>query len=435
MRNYLLAGAAFIAVGSLLSVGARAQSPVFPVDSTAGKLDGAAPGSVTVTLGGRIFSAIEFQGGTGNNGPDQRSNPQLFSYIRLYPSFDYANPSGVHFGVAIEIRTGAGFAGSQQGVGSESNTLGVFSGQGYVSSDRFGKFAFGTPNDAIDQLGVGVGDDFGTGGFFGEYGWVNSPIWMMADAYDGDIPKQKLAYYSPSFAGFTLGVSYQPTSVGLSNAGDLTDNGATGSAFATATGAQSRNRIEGAAQYAHAFGPVAVKADVGYAHAEVSKSAEALADGLNYQDVSMVNVGGQLNFAGFELEASVNTGKFAYNYIDSGSPMGPSLQGAHNTTAYIAGVGYTFGPYSIGAQYYGVQFDQGDFGLSNSAGTLQTGHSGRLDGVAVGGSYTVGPGVSVNFDFADNETKTPGGLQTLQNGGTATTTHGTLLGIGTYINW
>jgi len=429
MRNYLLAGAACIAAGSLLSTAARAQSPVFPVDSTAGKLDGAAPGSVTVTLGGRIFSAVEFQNGSGDSGPNKTSTPNLVNYIRLYPSFDYVNPSGIHFGVSMEIRT----AGTHQGVGSSTDALFGFSAAGYVSSDKFGKFAFGTPSDAIDQLGVGVGDDFGTGGFFGEYAWENSAIWAMADAYDGDVPKQKLAYYSPSLGGFvTIGVSYQPTSVGLNNSGALVDNLPAGGGAGAAVGAQSRDRLEIAAQFAHAFGPAAVKADVGYAHANPS----VVGDVGGYQDVSMINVGAQVNVAGFEVEGSVNTGHWAYNYNDSGSPSGPSLDGAHSTTAYIVGVGYATGPFSVGAQYYGVRFDQGDFGATTASGALNTGAEGKMNGFAVGGSYSVGPGVSVNFDVATNTTKTPGGLQTETiSGNKAGTTSGTLFGFGTYINW
>ncbi len=444
MRQYLLAGVATVALAFLACDPARAQSPVFPETTQAGKLDGAAPGSVTVSLGGRIFSALEFQSGSGDSGPNKRSSPSTFGYIRLYPNFDYASPAGIHYGAAIEIRTGVGGGGALQGVSSTTNTLFVFSGQGYVSSDQFGKIAFGTPNDAIDQLGVGTGDDFGTGGFYGEYGWANAPVFAMADAYDGDVPKQKLAYYSPSFAGFTAGVSWQPTSVGLNNSGALVENlTCTGGTATTpcspangATGAQSRNRVEVAGQFSHAFGPASLKADIGYAFADTSTPTGPTGSIGSYQNVSMINAGAVVNIAGFEVEGSVNTGKFAYNYNDSGSPQGPSLTGAHGTTAYIVGLGYAVGPYSIGAQYYGVRFDQGDYGAVTGTGALNTGAEGRVDGFAVGGSYRVGPGVSVNFDVATDTTKTPGGLQKeAVSGDLVEKTHGTVLGIGTYINW
>jgi hypothetical protein len=428
MRKFLLAGVALAGVSAYLPTAAFAQSPVFPVQSTAGKLDGAAPGSVSVTLGGRIFSAVEFESGSGDSGPSKVSSPNLVNYIRLYPSFDYANPSGIHFGVAMEIRT----AGTHQGVGSSTDAFFGFSGVGYVSSDKFGKFAFGTPNSATDQLGVGTGDDFGTGGFYSEYGWVNNPIFAVSDAYDGDVPKQKLAYYSPSFVGFTVAASYQPTSVGLNNSGALVDNLPAGGGAGAATGAQSKDRLEIAAQFSHAFGPAALKADIGYAHANTS----VVGNVGGYRDVSMFTAGAQGNIAGFELEGSVVTGKWAYNYNDSGSPFGPSLDGAGTSTSYIVGIGYAVGPFSVGAQYYGVRFDQGDYGATTAAGVLNTGHQGKEDGFAVGGSYSVGPGVSVNFDIATNTTKTPGAFQTESvSGNKVEKTSGTIFGLGTYINW
>jgi hypothetical protein len=425
MRKLLLAGVALAGASAYLTTAANAQSPVFPETTQSGKLDGAAPGSVTVSLGGRIFSAVEFESGSGNSGPNKIQEPNLVNYIRLYPNFDYVNPAGIHFGAAMEIRT----EGAQQGVGSGHNTFFGFAGQGYVSSDRFGKFAFGTPNSATDQLGVGTGDDFGTGGFYSEYGWVNSPAeFAMTDAYDGNVPKQKLAYYSPSFAGFTVGVSYQPTSVGLNNSGGLVD------ALPTGTGAQSKNRLEIEGQFSHAFGPASLKAAAGYAEANKSIPSDNLA---SYRDPSVFNFGAVVNIAGFEAEGQVVTGKWAFNGEDSGSPFGPSLSGARSTTSFIAGIGYATGPFSIGAQYYGVRFDQGDFGATNAVtGLLNTGAEGKVDGVAVGGSYTVGPGVSVNFDIATNTTKTPGGLSAEAiSGDKVEKTHGTVFGFGTYINW
>jgi len=424
MRKLLLASVALAGAAAYMTTAAHAQSPVFNTTSTAGKLDGAAPGSVTVTLGGRIFSAIEFESGSGDSGANKVSSPNLVNYIRLYPTFDYASPSGIHYGAAFEIRTN----GAQQGVGSGHNTFFGFAGQGYVSSDKFGKFAFGTPNSATDQLGVGTGDDFGTGGFYSEYGFVNQPAFVMSDSYDGDVPKQKLAYFSPSFAGFMIGLSYQPTSVGLNNSGGLVDNLPT-----AATGAQSKNRLEAAAQFSHAFGPASVKADLGFVTATPSVGGQTGSAG--YQNVSIFTGGAQVNVAGFELEGSVVTGKWAYNFEDSGSPLGPSLSGAASSTAYIAGVGYAAGPYSIGAQYYGVRFDEGDFGAVNGAGAAAVGKSGTVSGVAVGGSYSVGPGVSVNFDVATATTKTPGATFKQYGGNSVSSAHGTEFAVGTYFNW
>jgi predicted porin len=410
MRKLLLAGVALAGVAAYLPTTAQAQSPVFNETSRPGKLDGAAPGSVQVNLGGTLFTAILFTSGTNDSGSNKVSNPNLLNYFRLYPNFDYANPSGIHFGVSAEVRSN----GAPQAGNRTHNTLYWHSATAYISSPMLGKFAFGTPNSAVDGLGVGTGDDFGTGGFYSEYGWPNAPIFLASDAYDGDVPKQKLAYTSPSFAGFVVGVSYQPTSVGLNNSSGLTDNT---SAYTSA--GQSKDRIEIAAQFSHAFGAASVKADVGYATASVAPgaTAPALSGSSGYKSVSFINAGAVVNVAGFEIEGQINTGNFAANYNDSGSPFGPELKGAKKTTAYIVGVGYSAGPYSIGAQYYGVNYDAWDAG--GSLGSTAT-----ISGEALGAGYQVGPGVNVYFDAMTNENKVGGNK-----------VHGTGIGLGTYFSW
>jgi hypothetical protein len=416
MRKILLSGIAMIAVGGFASL-AHAQSPVFNSTTRPGKLDGAAPGSVQVNIGGTLFSGILFTSGTGDNGANQTQNPNLVSYIRLYPNFDYASPSGIHFGLSAELRS----AGAAQDKSRSTNTLYWHSAASYVSSDKFGKLEFGTPNDAIDQLGVGTGDDYGTGGFYSEYGWPNETNFIAADSYDGDNPHQKIAYISPVFAGFTFAVSYQPTAVGLTNSSSLTTD-STLSASAT-NGAASKDRVEAAIQFSHAFGPASLKADAGYATASISAPAGNV---NSYNDVSYFNAGAQVNVAGFEAEGSVNTGKFSAAGNDAGNWGGPSLKGSSDTTAYIVGVGYSAGPYSIGAQYYHLSFDAQDGG-GIAGGLGKTAHG---SGEALGAGYQVGPGVSVYFDAITDTNKTPA-----TSVAKSTSANGTGIGLGAYWSW
>jgi len=415
MRKILLSGIALLAVGGVANV-AQAQSPVFNMTTRPGKLDGAAPGSVQVNIGGTLFSGIFFTsaGGSGTNSGDSKvQNPNLVSYLRLYPNFNYTNPAGINFGVSGEIRS----LGAAQDKSRSTNSLYWHQATGYVSSAAFGKFEVGTPNDAIDQLGVGTGDDYGTGGFYSEYGFPNETNFIAADSYDGDNPKQKLAYISPSFVGFTFAVSYQPTSVGLTNNSELTTVPP-----ATSSGAASKDRVEVAVQFSHAFGPASVKADVGYATASAAPVAGNPAD---YNSVSYFNAGAVVNVAGFEAEASVNTGRFSEASNDGGNWGGPSLKGSKDTTAFIVGVGYNSGPYSIGAQYYNLSYDAVDGGaLGAPAGALPGSATATGKGESLGAGYQVGPGVSVYFDAITDTDKAFGEKQ-----------HGTGVGLGTYFSW
>lgn len=430
MRNLLLAGVALGAVAAFVSATpARADDPaaVFPVTSEtdlAGwngpSLNGAAPGSVQVNLGGRTFSALWFQNNpSGTPSYAKATQPQFEYYFFLYPGFDYTSPSGVHFGAQAEIRVTSTAQG--QGAGANLNSPVPFfhEAKTYVSSPQFGKVEFGIPNGALVDLAVGTGDDFGTGLFFGWYGTNPYVPWVMADARDNYIATQKIVYTTPTFGGFTAGVSFQPSPISLSWSGTQTMDSLQAPVVGGANPLLSKNRVELAARYVGTFSGVGVKADVGYVFANAERAQTTVVG----QDVSYGNFGAQLNYAGFELEGSISTGKYNMAIVDNGNPNGPLAPGAKGTTAYVAGLGYQTGPIKFGGVYYGANYDASDLG-----GTL--GATGHISGIGVGGSYTVGPGVVTYLDFitASFDTANP-------NTNVYGTQHPLGLGIGTFFTW
>jgi hypothetical protein len=308
MRKLLLAGVALAGVAAYVTDAMAQATPpptVFPETTTPGKLDGAAPNSVTINIGFQQLTAIMGEWGTGATGENSRAEPQLFNWFHFFPSMDYANPAGIHFGISAEIRNNNTGQTSNNG----GNTFYVHDAHAYVSSDRFGKFEVGTPNGALDDLGVGTGDDFGDGDFYSWYGPPNAPAFAMADSYDGDTPRQKLAYFTPTFAGFKAGISYEPTDVGLDHSTGLTEGdpcpGGTVASCAHPTGL-ARNRVEVAAQFNRTFGALGVKADAGWA----GSGSESNGAGIKYQNPSYGNGGLVFTFAGIEVEGSVSAGKF-----------------------------------------------------------------------------------------------------------------------------
>jgi predicted porin len=417
MRKVLLAGVALAGVAAFMTE-ARAQTAppptVFPETTTPGKLDGAAPNSVTISIGFQQLSAIMGQWGTGATGENSRANPQILSWFHFFPTMDYVNPAGIHFGMAAEIRDNAPGQNSLNSGGAPAvaggTTFYIQSAASYISSDRFGKLSIGTPNGALDDLGVGTGDDFGDGLFYSWYGPPNAPSFAMADSYDGDVPRQKISYETPSFAGFKAGISWQPTDVALDvSTGQITGDPCPGGVLAACahpTGL-ARNRVEIAAQFNRTFGQFGVKADVGY----VGSGVESNGAGIKYQNVSYFNGGAVVTIAGVEIEGSVSSGKFnatGTNTSAAGSsisglasPGDPALSGSRNSTVYIAGLGYNMGPFGIGAVYYGMNYDD-----SEATGVL--GHTDTVGGEGIGGSYVVGPGVTLQLDAYTYQTKLPG---------------------------
>lgn len=432
MRKILLASAALGVVSAYVTASpARADDPVFPVTTetalagvNGNQLAGAAPGSVQVNLGGKMYGSIWFQSSpkyapdspnAGNNG--KNTIPQLGNFFFLYPSFDYTSPAGIHYGAQAEIRD------NQPGYGTPSqDTFFVHQAWGYVSSDRFGKFQFGTPPGALTNLAVGTGDDFGTGDFFAYYGTTPYVPWVMGDSYDNYNYMQKLAYTTPTFFGFKAEVSWQPSAVSLTDSYSQT-NGAVQSGN---NGLLSRNRVEIAAQYSGNFGPVGVKVNGAYVNAGATPDPS----GLSGQHVSFGNAGGEIHIAGFEVEASVVTGKYSYAITDGGNPMGPLPSGAKSTTAYIAGVGYSVGPIKVGGMYYGVSYDQADFAAANvSAANPSVG--GHVSGWGLGATYTVGPGVSVSLDAITASIQEP----TAVTGYNKVKNQASGVGLSTFFSW
>ena len=453
MRKLLLGGAGLAALGALgIAAPAQAQetpaggtppAAVFPITTEtdlAGvqgpSLNGAAPGSVQVNLGARFYSAVWF-GNTPSSAPGYASNsqPQINTWFQLYPGFDYASPSGIHFGAQAQLWTtsnpngaGPGTPGSVGGTAGSANVAGGL-GQlpqwhqafGYVSSATWGKFQFGTPNSALTQEAVGTGDDFGTGMFFSWYSTTPYVPWVMGDAYDNYNATEKLVYITPNFSGFTGAVSYQPSSVGMSwNDGNV--NGLNPGN----TGLLSRNRINIAAKYDGTIGIAGVKANAGYVFADAEK-----AGGINTaQQVSFFNVGLEVHIAGFEVEGSVVSGKYNVAVADGGNTQGPLAAGAKGTTAWIAGAGYEAGPVKVGAMYYGVTYDAGDLG-----GTLGT--TGTISGEGIGASYKVGPGVVLYLDGITANMTAGNSYFSYSNSKAAgnVTYHPMGLGIGTFFTW
>jgi len=389
MRNILLAGVALMGFSALISE-ARADSmpPLPSITAAPGKTDGAAPGSVSVNIGLQELTAIMAEGGTGATGNNARAEPQLFNWFHLFPSAEYVNPAGIHFGINAEIRNN----NSGKALGSAGgNTLYLHQVNAFVSSDKFGKLAFGTPNGALDDLGVGTGDDFGDGLFYSWYGPPNAPWFAMADSYDGDTPRQKITYETPDFGGIKAGISYQPSDVPLDHSTSLTTGGFGGAA---------KNRVEVAVQLNKTFGTVGVKADVGGAFS----GAEAAAGNKFTQSVAYFNGGAVVTVAGVELEGSVSSGKFSATGGAFGlSPGAPSLAGSKDSTVYIVGLGYNMGPIGIGAVYYGMSYDDAD-GAGNYAPGKK---SDTVSGEGLGASYVVGPGVTLQFDAYTYQTKVP----------------------------
>jgi predicted porin len=407
MRKILLAGAAVAA-----AVAAVAYMP-----TTAHAQAASSP--VTVYIGGRVFAGVFFGHSSGQNdgaSGDKLGNVNFPTYMRLYPTADYAAPNGIHYGINAEIRSN-GTTGMRYG--APSNQLDWEHASAYVSSTAFGKLTFGTPTPVLETLQLGAQNDIGSGGFDGEFGWngpSGGPMWLFTD---NDETKTSINYYSPSFGGFSVAIGYMPYDNNSANDQNIT-SGPLGSAPSIN---RNKDRVDVAATYNGQFGAFGLKALVGYRFASVVR--DTIPGDLRYHDMNMFDAGVEATFAGLSVGGHLDTGKFG----GGGNVYEPEPSGAKSTTAFIVGAKYALPnpamPLAFGGSYMHYTIDGSQYGLP--VGTKVT-----ADGGALGANYTLVPGVSFFLDALFAQQKASDGFALV---GTRTKIDSTGLGIGTYFQW
>jgi predicted porin len=416
MRKILLAGAAIAAAAAYMPTTAHAQStPVSPV---------------TVYIGGRVFQGVFLGSSSGQN--EGASGARIGdvnwpTYMRLYPSADYAAPNGIHYGISAEIRSN-GSAG-QSRYNEPTTTLYWEHASAYVSSAQFGKLTFGSPTPVLETIIVGSQDDIGTGGWYGEYGWNGgngSPSWLFADV---DETKTSINYYSPSFAGFGFAVGFMPYDNNSASANNV-DSGPAGS---SPTIDHNKNRIDAALIYGNNFGPLGLKATIGGRVAGVVR--DTTPGDPHFQDVKIFDAGVEVSYAGFGVGGHVDIGKYGAGTGNYGI-YEPVPDHTKSSTAFILGVRYDVPnpavPLSVGGSYYYYSVDGNQYNNATTGIQLAQGSKVTFNGGAIGASYKLVPGVTLFLDALYGEQKANDG-QTLI--GTRTKIDSQGLGVGTYFQW
>jgi predicted porin len=424
MRELLLAGAAtlgFIGV-------AAAQSETLPLAPTQGypsqfnailsgnnsnNQDGnpatpgrnaPTPGSVVIHLNGRLMFFAAVSGSSANDVAGNKLAPQSFvEFFRFYPGFDGLATNGLRYGAIAELRqnfagqtyglTGVSSNGTAYGASASANssasTLYVRREAVYFGSDQLGLVRLGQDDSVFGQFdgGVTTFQNFDSGGWNGDDQVVipsraqpTFPFWAAVGA---DYGSDKATYFSPSFHGFDGGISYVPSTASANDAA-CTVAGSGCSALSSSTtaadGARYTNLYEVMGRYRAAIDGVGVYAIAGYA----GSSHIHTPTGTQYNGFSVVDVGLALTYAGVTIGGHGLFG--AYNGQLSLQP-----QGGKGSTSWLAGAQYAIGPLVVGAAYYNQQ---------SQGSAAMVGISQRYDdGLAVGMTYSVAPGMNLYASY------------------------------------
>ncbi len=233
-----------------------------------------------------------------------------------------------------------------------------------VSSDTLGKLRLGQTKGAAYALSHGS-TDVAFGNNDGDVAdWINKPSTAvtsdqtMTSSEDND--GQKIVYWTPSFGGFTAGLSY---GLDVNDAGieSVVDVGGTNTANDTAWDA--------GIAYDGEFSGVSLGADVTYQrNFDGGNSNSALAD-----DRKSWRAGVSVGVSGFSIGGSYRDTSNEGNVKDVDS------------SGWEAGVAYQTGPYGVSFTY--AQFKE------DTAANAATEH--QADTWVLGGSYDLGAGVTL----------------------------------------
>ncbi len=433
------------------------------------------PGTVIVRLGGQMYfyAAATYDSGhkvtvpaTINNGLAGQSFKEsafgFYDYARLYPSVDGVAANGLQYGALIEIRHEKNAAAGSIAAPANSGTSASVNDQsrgylyvrreyGYFGLPQYGTLRFGSTDGPSYLYETGtfenVGDGMWNGSLPNSFDSNVTPAWPFTGV-GNYYTLTRAVYLSPSFAGFEFGAGYAPTASNVNDYGggfcatgtltggtyscngnvyanpgsDLLSSGST-----QATQSRITNLTDVDVRYRGTLGPVGLAVQLGWIGSTHVGADGTQGAGLNrYNGINVGDLGATATFGGVTIGGHFTGG--AQN-----GAFGPKPVGAANTIAWLGGASYTFGPAIVGASFF-----QNNFAGNSAPPPVSTAIGQERDrGIAVGGTYTLTPGVSLFFSYLYGE-KRENGYDLLYGIGGATT-HNQVdsqgIAVGTNIRW
>lgn len=307
--------------------------------------------------------------------------------------------NGLRYGVAIELEvdyndgTYSPYSGSR--VRSPKTGLDTDEMWMYVAGG-FGQVRFGDEDNAWNLMSVGHVANFGTGGADGDWFDSVTATHRAATTFTSDSgDNTKVIYLSPQFYGFDVGASF------AFNTGEGED---TGCILSTVTSdcdranafsggsPKRRNEVFGIARWRGSFGGVGLQAAIGGMTADATKGQQVINSGIASSVTSAKPM--WMGYGGLQATAYGFTLGGEYYWGQANNTYAPLVRGTvdtRNMGQVFAGASYTWGPVTVGANYYDLQ-SAGAQGIA----------AGRRELVwSVGATYVVAPGLTIVTDYSD----------------------------------
>ncbi len=318
-------------------------------------------GPITVGLGGYYNFALGFVSQDDEDGQlaDNLHSPAIGQDIELSVSGSTTLDNGITAGVSIRIEGNA-----------LDNASGTLDERFIFFRGNFGQIRLGSTEDARQEMtnfAPGGSGLFGVNTPFHIF-WHFGPFVNVATYNDGlgneDAPR--ILYFSPVFNGFRVGVSWAPSDNDFQQYNGAADNNA---------GALS-DHLSASAEYSGNFGDFGVRVAGGYSAYTLDRCNAAACD----NSPSSWHAGATVSYAGFSL---------------GGGYLATDLINTNDRTDYDIGISYASGPFAVGAQVGMAEID------------ITGGPTQELSIYAINGSYTLGPGISLQAQVDTGELEDP----------------------------
>lgn len=329
--------------------------------TTALVLASATPGfaQLEVTVGGFVgFQAAMFDNDSATN-----SDRDFTSESQIVVRADGVADNGLQYGAKVALETSTSDS-------SNADEVGIYlaGGWGRVElgdDDGASDLAVSAPTVGIGQIN-GSYDDFvlsaDRGHALNDRG--NNHNFTAFDSDDST----KVTYYTPRYSGFQAGVSYVPEVTDIGETVEFVEDANTFS-----------DVYELALNYEGEFSGVMFKASAQYNGGSAPAANE---------DLSAWGLGAQVGYMGF---------KFGGGYTDNGDSGNTVSTADDEVDSWNVGATYENGPWGVGISYLTVDFD--DNGDANGILGSDT-QGGDYTVWALGGTYTVAPGLTAGADLA-----------------------------------
>ena len=357
---------------------------------------------LTNGAGAAVTNGSGTQFGAGNWG---RNNVAFRQEIRVNFTGETTLDNGLTFDVLVGLNAGGGNQVT-------SNATARINRAYMDVSGKFGQVRFGDANSAYQSMCVGdpgnvtanfglnsPNESFSNAGrfkpgfpsvspFTGATVFMPTAISGAGTCFGLETRSTKLMYFSPTFGGFNFAVSYAPTHI----------RGAGGSGGTGGTNgiAGFHNFLSVGADFTHDFGGVTLTAGAAGEWALTGHTASSDNAGSTPNKPSMYQGGLQVAWGPWAVGAS---GQYVVNYANAGYG---SIFGFANTTddAYMITVG---GSWTQDALSIGLQGVFNHYAVAGAA--FLPGANGNVEywGVSLNAAYALGPGISLEGQFAWTE--------------------------------